>query len=311
MVVQLPEVTRARQGPSSLSVLGSESVQSLWSREQPSWANPASQSHVPLCQSLWLEDLDAFLRCSGWPCLLLGDTSLPLVDPGSWQRTENSRGTILPSSWAPHRLVLWAYSPSPWTMGLMRRSPSHLSFHEDGIATASPEHEASFFPSAGRSFHLPFQWSLFVFLVQGTQEICFSSSMVEKLEHHLQSAASRCLNLVQLAAYCGPAALWSRPLSPRHKNQNILGLDPESARDQGKAFLSSPGEGLSQAAPVWESLSYQMFFWKMMVLTPSKEELHGGQDGENGQPPSSRSGLLCGCYEASGVLRASERHVLI
>ena len=35
------------------------------------------------------------------------------------------------------------------------------------------------------------------------------------------------------------------------------------------------------------------------ACTPSKkEELHGGQDGEIGQPPSSRSGLLCGCYEA-------------
>ena len=131
---------------------------------------------VALCQGLWVRGGDALLRCSGWPCLLPDDTSLPLVGTGSWQRTEDSEATsllpIFPSFWAPTSYYDEQVLLSSWTMGGKLRFPSHPSFEVQGIVTASPEHPASCFPSAGRSFHLPFQWRLFLFLFQGTQEIC-------------------------------------------------------------------------------------------------------------------------------------------
>lgn len=59
----------------------------------------------------------------------------------------------------------------------------------------------------------------------------------------------------------------------RNQNQTILGPDPESARDQGKTLVSSPREGLSQPAPVWESLG-RWVFWKLILLTQRKKKCY-------------------------------------
>lgn len=86
--------------------------------------------------------------------------------------------------------------------------------------------------------------------------------------------------------------------SSGNKSQTILGLDSGSSRDWGKTLVSSPGAGVTQAA-LSEKAWVAGVLLKDNIAHPSKEEeLHGGQDGKIGQPPSSRSGLLCGYYEA-------------
>ena len=115
---------------------------------------------VPLHQGLWVRGWEALLRCSGWSCLLPGDTSLPLVGTGSRQRTKNSEATsllrILPSSGAPTSYSDEQALLSSSTVGHQLRFPSHPSFEVQGMVTASPEHPAFCFPSAGHSLHLLF-----------------------------------------------------------------------------------------------------------------------------------------------------------
>lgn len=124
---------------------------SLWIREQPTSSNCSSQSHESLVKWLWCisEMFSLALPPVRWH-------QPPLVDPGSWQRTMG-QPSFPPAG--PSTSYRCEHSlPSPWTLASSAALHyTHPFMYTD--CTASPERVASFFPSAGHSFHLPFQWS--------------------------------------------------------------------------------------------------------------------------------------------------------